>query len=84
MARRARDLAIDEGVRTARGVHAPAGPGAVAVRVLEHAWDYEYENQLQRRRRVRATSLGRKIDQPFGADSIETVRGAGYRLRKDA
>ena len=27
--------------------------------------------------------LRRKIDQPFGVTSIETVRGAGYRLRKD-
>ena len=24
--------------------------------------------------------LRRKIDQPFGVDTIETVRGAGYRL----
>jgi two-component system OmpR family response regulator len=27
--------------------------------------------------------LRRKIDQPFGTESIETVRGAGYRLRED-
>ena len=26
--------------------------------------------------------LREKIDRPFGLDSIETVRGAGYRLRK--
>jgi two-component system OmpR family response regulator len=25
--------------------------------------------------------LRQKIDKPFGTDSIETVRGAGYRLR---
>jgi two-component system, OmpR family, response regulator len=25
--------------------------------------------------------LRQKIDRPFGHDSIETVRGAGYRLR---
>jgi len=24
-----------------------------------------------------------KVDRPFGASSLETVRGAGYRLRKD-
>jgi DNA-binding response OmpR family regulator len=24
-----------------------------------------------------------KIDRPFARDSIETVRGAGYRLRED-
>ena len=27
--------------------------------------------------------LRRKIDVPFGITSLETVRGAGYRLRKD-
>ena len=27
--------------------------------------------------------LRRKIDLPFGVESIETVRGTGYRLRKD-
>jgi DNA-binding response OmpR family regulator len=28
--------------------------------------------------------LRRKIDEPFGRDSLETVRGAGYRLRVEA
>ena len=27
--------------------------------------------------------LREKIDRPFGVSSIETVRGVGYRLRKD-
>src|SRR5918995_300410 len=27
--------------------------------------------------------LREKIDRPFGVKSLETVRGAGYRLRKD-
>ncbi|WP_372447486.1 winged helix-turn-helix domain-containing protein [Pseudonocardia parietis] len=27
--------------------------------------------------------LRQKIDRPFGVRSVETVRGAGYRLRKD-
>ncbi len=59
-------------------------PGEVLSRfqILEHAWDYEYEN---RSNVVDAyiRLLRRKIDQPFGAESIETVRGAGYRLRED-
>jgi two-component system OmpR family response regulator len=48
--------------------------------LLEHAWDYEYEN---RSNVVDAyvRLLRRKIDKPFGTDTIETVRGAGYRLR---
>ena len=28
--------------------------------------------------------LREKIDRPFGVGSIETVRGAGYRLREEA
>jgi two-component system, OmpR family, response regulator len=27
--------------------------------------------------------LREKVDRPFGRTSIETVRGAGYRLRED-
>jgi two-component system OmpR family response regulator len=27
--------------------------------------------------------LREKIDRPFGVASLETVRGVGYRLRKD-
>jgi two-component system OmpR family response regulator len=59
-------------------------PGHVLSRyeLLEHAWDEEYE------RRSNVTDvyvryLREKIDRPFGRDSIETVRGAGYRLRAD-
>jgi two-component system OmpR family response regulator len=59
-------------------------PGEVLSRfeLLEHAWDYEYEN---RSNVVDAyvRLLRQKIDRPFGVDSIQTVRGAGYRLRAD-
>ena len=59
-------------------------PGEVLSRfqLLEHAWDYDYEN---RSNVVDAyvRFLRRKIDKPFGVESIETVRGAGYRLRED-
>jgi two-component system, OmpR family, response regulator len=59
-------------------------PGDVLTRfqLLEHAWDYEYEN---RSNVVDAyvRFLRRKIDKPFGLASIETVRGVGYRLRED-
>ena len=50
--------------------------------LLEHAWDYDYEN---RSNVVDAyvRFLRRKIDRPFGVESIETVRGAGYRMRPD-
>jgi two-component system OmpR family response regulator len=58
-------------------------PGQVLSRyqLLEHAWDYEYENRSNVVD-VYVRYLREKVDRPFGADSIETVRGAGYRLRK--
>jgi two-component system OmpR family response regulator len=59
-------------------------PGEVLSRfqLLEHAWDYEYENRSNIVDSY-VRLLRRKIDRPFGTDSIETVRGAGYRLRED-
>jgi two-component system OmpR family response regulator len=59
-------------------------PGELLSRyqLLEHAWDYEYENRSNVVD-VYVRYLREKIDRPFGVDSIETVRGAGYRLRKD-
>jgi len=56
-------------------------PGEVLshYELLEQAWDMAYENRSNvipvHIRRLRA-----KIDVPFGRQSIETVRGAGYRL----
>jgi two-component system, OmpR family, response regulator len=57
-------------------------PGDVLTRfqLLEHAWDYEYENRSNVVD-VYVRYLREKIDRPFGSDSIETVRGVGYRLR---
>jgi two-component system OmpR family response regulator len=59
-------------------------PGHVLDRLqlLEHAWDYEYENRSNVID-VYVRYLRDKIDRPFGVSSIETVRGAGYRLRAD-
>ena len=60
-------------------------PGEVLSRyqLLEHAWDYEYENRSNVVD-VYVRYLRQKIDLPFGTDTIETLRGAGYRLRKQA
>ncbi|MHB0978934.1 MAG: response regulator transcription factor [Thermoleophilia bacterium] len=59
-------------------------PGRVFSRfdLLEHAWDYAYENRSNIIE-VYIRYLREKVDRPFGAKSIETVRGAGYRLRSD-
>jgi two-component system OmpR family response regulator len=50
--------------------------------LLEHAWDYAYENRSNVVD-VYIRYLREKVDRPFGRRSIETVRGAGYRLRAD-
>jgi two-component system OmpR family response regulator len=59
-------------------------PGQVLSRLdlLEHVWDYAYENRSNVVD-VYVRYLRAKLDQPFGLRSIETVRGAGYRLRPD-
>jgi two-component system OmpR family response regulator len=60
-------------------------PGEVLTRtdLLEHVWDFAYEgtsNLVD----VYVRTLRERIDRPFGVDSIETVRGAGYRLRDES
>ncbi|WP_084269754.1 response regulator transcription factor [Patulibacter minatonensis] len=59
-------------------------PGRVLDRyaLLEHAWDYGYERRSNVVE-VYVRYLREKVDRPFGVTSIETVRGAGYRLRRD-
>jgi two-component system OmpR family response regulator len=59
-------------------------PGEVLDRfqLLEHAWDTDYENRSNIVD-VYVRYLREKVDRPFGVESIETVRGAGYRLRAD-
>lgn len=59
-------------------------PGIVHTRaqLLERCWDAAYEarsNIVD----VYIRYLRDKIDRPFGVTSLETIRGAGYRLRKD-
>jgi two-component system OmpR family response regulator len=52
------------------------------LQLLEAAWDGAYENRSNvvdaYIRRLRS-----KIDRPFREQALETVRGAGYRLRDD-
>ena len=57
-------------------------PGEVLSRfaLLEAAWEGEYENRSNIVD-VYVRYLREKIDRPFGVESIETVRGVGYRLR---
>ena len=51
--------------------------------LLADVWGYDFlggSNVVD----VYVRYLREKVDRPFGAESIETVRGAGYRLRTDA
>jgi two-component system OmpR family response regulator len=59
-------------------------PGRVLDRfqLLEHAWDYAYENRSNIVD-VCVRQLREKIDRPFSVESIGTVRGVGYRMRAD-
>jgi two-component system, OmpR family, response regulator len=59
-------------------------PGQVFTQpqLLDAAWDLGYE-QRSNVVEVYVRYLREKIDRPFGIESIETVRGVGYRLRKD-
>lgn len=50
--------------------------------IIEHVWDFAYagtSNVVD----VYVRYLRDKVDRPFGRAAIETVRGAGYRLRSD-
>jgi two-component system, OmpR family, response regulator len=56
-------------------------PGQVLSRyqLLERAWDRDYESRSNLVD-VYVRYLREKLDRPFGVESIETVRGVGYRL----
>jgi len=59
-------------------------PGEVLTRtrLIEHVWDFAYDGDSNLVD-VYIRYLRDKIDRPFGADSIQTVRGAGYRMREE-
>jgi two-component system, OmpR family, response regulator len=58
-------------------------PGEVLsrTRLIEHVWDFAYDgdsNVVD----VYVRYLREKVDRPFDRQTIETVRGTGYRLRE--
>src|SRR3712207_9270005 len=59
-------------------------PGRIfsQLELLEAAWELGIE-QRSNVVEVYVRYLREKIDRPFGVRSIETVRGLGYRLRRD-
>ncbi len=59
-----------------------SGEALTRARLLEHVWDFAFDgdpNIVD----VYVGYLRDKIDRPFGKASLETVRGVGYRLRKE-
>jgi two-component system OmpR family response regulator len=52
------------------------------TQLIEHVWDFAFESDSNVVD-VYIRYLREKIDRPFGRDSIETIRGAGYRLREE-
>jgi two-component system OmpR family response regulator len=50
--------------------------------IVEHVWDVEFDTDSNIVE-VYVGYLRRKIDRPFGRETLHTVRGVGYRLRDD-
>jgi DNA-binding response OmpR family regulator len=50
--------------------------------ILEHVWDYDFDGSMNIVE-VYVRHLRDKLDRPFGRDTVQTVRGAGYRLDGD-
>ena len=91
------DLILDPGSRTCRRAATAIGltarefavlefflrrPGVVVSKaeILANVWDFAFDgdpNIVE----VYVLRLRKKIDEPFGTTTIETVRGSGYRLR---
>jgi two-component system, OmpR family, response regulator len=59
-------------------------PGHVLSRfeLLEQVWSYGYENRSNVVE-VYIRYLREKIDRPFGRETLQTVRGVGYRMCRD-
>jgi two-component system OmpR family response regulator len=55
------------------------GEALSRLELLEGAWDFAYENRSNVVD-VYVRRLREKVDRPFGSETIETVRGVGYRL----
>jgi DNA-binding response OmpR family regulator len=93
------DLTIDQAQRRCRRGRVPvpltakqfavlaclgrrAGEVVPKTDILDEVWDMTYDGDVNLVE-VYVRALRRKIDVPFGRHSIETVRGAGYRLVAD-
>jgi two-component system OmpR family response regulator len=58
------------------------GEALSKARLKDHVWDFAYDGDLNIVE-VYVRQLRQRIDEPFGRQSIQTVRGVGYRLDPD-
>src|SRR5438128_2449440 len=58
------------------------GQALSRLQLLDGAWDFAFESRSNLID-VYVRALRDKVDRPFGCESLETVRGVGYRLRAD-
>jgi two-component system OmpR family response regulator len=58
------------------------GEALSRTRLIEHVWDFAFDGDWNIVE-VYVRYLREKVDRPFGRQSVETVRGVGYRLRDD-
>ena len=70
-------------VRAARDVHAPPRPGVHARRSCSSRPGISATSSARTSSRSTSATCARRSTGRSGCSSIETVRGAGYRLRKD-
>ena len=56
-----------------------AGQVVTKRQIMDNVWDHDLESD-ENLVEVYVGRLRRKLDKPFGTDSIQTVRGTGYRL----
>jgi DNA-binding response OmpR family regulator len=59
-----------------------AGQVVSKTAIIDHVWDDRFDGDLNIVE-VYVRHLRNKLDRPFARDSIQTVRGAGYRLAVD-
>jgi DNA-binding response OmpR family regulator len=59
-----------------------AGQVVAKTEVIDEVWDLAFDGDVNIVE-VYVRALRQRLDEPFGRRSIETVRGAGYRLVDD-
>lgn len=59
-----------------------SGEVVTKAELLDHAWDFAYDGDPSIVE-VHVSNIRRKLDRPFDANSLRTVRGSGYRLVPD-